>query len=141
MNSDGHTAGEKRVLLVDDERLVREMVGLMLGQIGYRVVEANNGAEALSLFIRGDFDLVMTDYEMPFLKGNDLATRIRRIAPCLPILMMTGFKHKAGPDNPVDAVIGKPLDFARFRMTMEHLLNGGEGDPAAPRLAELNQCN
>lgn len=141
MNSDGHTAGEKRVLLVDDERLVREMVGLMLGQIGYRVVEANNGAEALSLFIRGEFDLVMTDYEMPFLKGNDLATRIRRIAPCLPILMMTGFRHKAGPDNPVDAVIHKPLNLAGLRMVMDQLLHGNEGTLEEPILPELHRSN
>jgi DNA-binding response OmpR family regulator len=139
MNTDGPTAGEKRVLLVDDERVVREMVGLLLGQIGYRVVEANNGAEALSLFIQGDFDLVMTDYEMPFLKGNDLATRIRRIAPCLPILMMTGFGHEASQDNPVDAVIHKPLNLAGLRTVMHQLLHGNEGTLEEPMLPELHQ--
>jgi len=131
----------KRILLVEDERLVRETIRLLLGEIGFTVVEANNGAEALGLFARGQFDLVMTDYEMPFLKGNELAAKIRRLAPGQPILMITAFGHIASPDNPVDAVIGKPLNFARLRMTMEQLLNGGEGDPAEPWLTELNQCN
>lgn len=131
----------KRILLVEDERLVRETIRLLLGQIGCIVVEANNGAEALGLFARGQFDLVMTDYEMPFLKGNELAAKIRRLAPRQRILMITAFGHIASPDNPVDAVIGKPLDFARLQMTMEQLLNGGEGDPVEPSLTELNQCN
>ena len=141
MNTNGDTPVAKRVLLVDDEGLVRDTVRLLLVQIGYRVVEANNGAEALGLFARERFDLVMTDYEMPFLKGNELAARIRRLAPRQPILMMTGFGYSASPTNPVDAVIGKPLDFTRLRLTMEQLLNAGEGDPAEPWLAELQQSN
>ena len=54
---------------------------------------------------------------MPFLKGNELAAGIRRMAPRQRILMITGFGHKAGPENPVDAVMGKPLDFARLQAT------------------------
>jgi DNA-binding response OmpR family regulator len=81
----------------------------------------------------------MTDYEMPFLKGNDLATRIRRIAPCLPILMMTGFGHEASQDNPVDAVIHKPLNLAGLRTVMHQLLHGNEGTLEEPMLPELHQ--
>lgn len=141
MNAPGDTAVGKRVLLVDDERLVRETVRLLLGQIGYTVVEANNGAEALGLFARGQFDLVMTDYEMPFLKGNELAAKIRRMAPRQPILMMTGFAHTASPDNPVDAVINKPLSFGRLRMMMDQLLNEVEAPLAEPCLAEFQLFN
>jgi CheY-like chemotaxis protein len=141
MNHDPDMQVGKRVLLVEDERLVRETIRLLLGQIGFTVVEANNGAEALGLFAQGRYDLVVTDYEMPFLKGNELAARIRRVAPRQPILMMTGFGHDAGPDNPVDVVMDKPLNFARLRRTMDWLLSGGEGDLAEPFLAELHQCN
>jgi len=141
MNTNGDTPVAKRVLLVDDEGLVRDTVRLLLVQIGYRVVEANNGAEALGLFARERFDLVMTDYEMPFLKGNELAARIRRLAPRQPILMMTGFGYSASPNNPVDAVINKPLDFARLRILMEGLLNEVEGTLAEPCLAEFDQFN
>jgi CheY-like chemotaxis protein len=141
MNSNRETATPKRILLVDDERLVRETVRLLLGQFGFTVVEANNGAEALGLFARGCFDLVVTDYEMPFLKGNELAAKIRRLAPRQPILMITGFGHCASPNNPVDAVIGKPLNFARLRLLMDDLINKGGGSPAELGLAEVNQSN
>jgi len=139
MNNNRDVTVGKRILLVEDERLVREMIRISMGQTGFTVVEANNGAEALGLFAQGRFDLVVTDYEMPFLKGNELAAKIRRIAPRQPILMLTGFGHSASPDNPVDAVIDKPLNFARLQMMMDWLLNGGERDLAEPVLAELNQ--
>ncbi len=141
MNTKRDAPVVKRILLVDDEGFLRDTVRLLLVQIGYRVVEANNGAEALGLFARGHFDLVMTDYEMPFLKGNELAARIRRMAPRQPILMMTGFGHSASPDNPVDAVIRKPLDFAALRVLLEELLNAVEGNLAQSSLAEFGQLN
>ena len=134
-------AVRKRILLVDDERLVREMIRLAMGHVGFTVVEANNGAEALSLFAQERFDLVVTDYEMPFLKGNELAAKIRRLAPRQPILMITGFGHNAGPHNPVNAVMGKPLNFARLQRTMDWLINGGEGELAEPCVSEFNPSN
>jgi CheY-like chemotaxis protein len=124
MNTNGDSAVEKRILVVDDERLLREVIRLSLGKAGFAVVECNNGAEALALFAKGRFDMVILDYQMPFLKGDELAAAIRRIAPSQKIVMVTGFRHKAGPDNPVDAVLGKPLDFVRLGLMMDQLLNG-----------------
>jgi len=141
MNNNPETAVRKRVLLVDNERLVREMIRLLMGKIGFSVVEANNGAEALALFARERVDLVVTDYEMPFLKGNELAAKIRQMAPRQPILMITGFDHNAGPCNPVNAVIEKPLTFERLREMMDWVLNGGGENPAEPRIAESNKPN
>jgi YesN/AraC family two-component response regulator len=85
------------------------------------VVEANNGAEAFALFLGTQFDLVMTDCEMPFVKGNELAAKIKRVAPQQPILMFTAYEKKPGADNPVDAVLNKPFDSARLRETMHKL--------------------
>lgn len=129
MNCSRDTNAGKRVLLVDDERLVRETIRLMLDQSGYTVVEANNGAEALGLFRQSRFDLVVTDYEMPFVKGNELACRIRRVAPEQRILMLTGFSHRLDGDNPVDAVINKPLTLARLQSVMGELIGGAEEAP------------
>jgi CheY-like chemotaxis protein len=134
-------AVEKRILLVDDERLVRETIKLLLAQIGFTVVEANNGAEALGLFARERFDLVVTDYEMPFVKGNELAARIRRIAPLQPILMLTGFGHNANRGNPVNAVLGKPLNVGRLQEIIRQLLAERHEDPSEEHLAELNPLN
>jgi two-component SAPR family response regulator len=81
------------------------------------------------------------DYEMPFIKGNELAAKIRRLSPSQPILMMTGFGHSLSSDNPVDAVMDKPLNFGRLRRMMDRLLNEVEESLAEPCLAELNQAN
>ncbi len=112
----------KRVLLVEDERLVRESLRLLLLKDAHTVVEANNGAEGFSLFRTGQFDLVVTDYEMPFVKGNELAARIKHVAPRQPILMVTAYGHKRGADNPVDAVVNKPFDTAKLRELINELL-------------------
>jgi CheY-like chemotaxis protein len=113
----------KRILLVDDEQLVRELIGRLLSKDEHTVVEANNGAEAFSLFTRGQFDLVMTDFEIPFMKGNELAARIKQLAPWQPILMITGHGKTPGPDNPVDAVLNKPVDLDQLRTAMAKLLS------------------
>jgi len=122
----------KRILLVEDERVVREMVKLLLSQDGFAVVEANNGAEALGLFSRGQFDLVMTDFEMPFIKGNELALKIRQLAPQQPILMMTGYRHEPGPGNPVDAVIDKPFNFDSLREVLTQVLSNARRHAPLP---------
>jgi two-component system cell cycle response regulator CpdR len=100
----------KRILLVDDEEPLRELVRMMLQLDGHQVTEASNGAEALSLFTMGGFDLVITDFEMPVMEGNELAARIKLLDPSLPILMITGSEWaRLGVENPVDALLTKPL--------------------------------
>jgi len=112
----------RRILLVDDERFVREAIARLLSKDEHTVVEANNGAEAFALFTRGQFDLVMTDFEIPFMKGNELAIRIRQLAPWQPILMITGYRKRPGPGNPVNAVLNKPFNLDQLRAAMARLL-------------------
>ena len=66
----------KRILLVDDEPSIRGCFRMMLEIDDHTVTEANNGAEALELFTKDQFDLVTTDFEMPVMKGDELAVRI-----------------------------------------------------------------
>ena len=113
----------KRLLLVEDDRAVREMLKTALSLDASTVVEANNGAEALGLFRSGGFDLVMTDFEIPFMKGDELAARIKQLAPRQPILMITGHGKRPGPDNPVDAVLNKPVRLDQLRTAMAKLLS------------------
>ena len=76
----------------------------------------------LSLFTTGQFDLVMTDFEIPFMKGNELAARIKQLAPHQPILMITGYGKRPSSDNPVDAVLNKPVTLDRLRTAIAKLL-------------------
>jgi CheY-like chemotaxis protein len=109
-------------LLVDDERVVRESLRGLLVQDDLEVVEANNGAEAYTLFTQGQFDLVVTDCVMPFVSGDELAVRIRHLAPQQPILMITGNAFKRGPRNPVNAVLHKPFDAERLHQEVHKLI-------------------
>jgi YesN/AraC family two-component response regulator len=113
----------KRILLVEDERAVRETLRLLLSRDAHVVVEANNGAEAFALFLSTKFDLVLTDFEMPFAKGDELAAKIKRVSPTQPILMLTAFDRRPSLSNPVDAVMSKPFEAARLRETMTRLLS------------------
>ena len=125
------TISPKRVLLVDDEREVREAVRRMLAQDRHVVVEANNGAEALSLFVRNQFDLVITDLELPFLKGDELAVRIRQLVPQQPIMAITAYYVRSGPNSPFDLVLSKPFDANRLRNGIASLLPEPEEAVAA----------
>jgi CheY-like chemotaxis protein len=113
----------KRILLADDQQEVREMTKLMLGMDGHIVTEAGSGREALDLFAPDRFDLVITDYVMPLMKGDELARNIKRLAPSEPILMITGSGGELdGIRASVDAVLNKPFAFQDLRQAVAHLL-------------------
>jgi len=87
--------GRERVLLVDDEPTVVEMVQQMLERLGYEVVSHTSSTEALAAFERGpdQFDLVVTDMTMPHMTGTDLSKELMEIRPDVPIIMCTGFSE------------------------------------------------
>jgi CheY-like chemotaxis protein len=114
----------KRILLVDDEPSVREAFRMMLEIDGHTITEATNGAEALDLFSKGQFDLVTTDFEMPIMKGNALAVRIKKLAPDQPILMITAYGKELGDtENPVDGILNKPFTLDGLRKIIAKLLS------------------
>jgi CheY-like chemotaxis protein len=113
--------GRGTVLLVDDEELVRMSTADMLSDLGYSVVEAASGEEALRLVSRGEhFDVLVTDHLMPGMTGTDLADNVRAAKPGVPVLLVSGYADHEGID-PGLARLTKP-----FR-----------ADELAARLAEL----
>ena len=114
----------KRILLVEDDRGARESIKLLLTIDRHDVVEATEGAEAITLVKSQPFDLAILDYFMPEMRGSQVALRIRDIAPSLPILMVTAYLEKLGDsDKPVDAVIGKPFAIEELRQAISKLLS------------------
>jgi CheY-like chemotaxis protein len=114
----------KRILLVDDEPSIRGCFRMMLEIDDHTVTEANNGAEALELFTKDQFDLVTTDFEMPVMKGDELAVRIKQRAPKQPVLMITAHrKELRDSKNPVDSILNKPFTLDSLREAISQLLS------------------
>lgn len=84
-------------LLVDDEELVRMSTADMLGEIGYAVIEAASGEEAMRLIELGArFDLLVTDHLMPGITGTDLVRSVRGDRPSMPVLLVSGYAENEG---------------------------------------------
>jgi PAS domain S-box-containing protein len=84
-------------LLVDDEDLVRASTADMLTDLGFEVVEARSGAEALASMTNDRrFDIVISDHVMPNMTGVELAREIRRLHPGMPLLIVSGYSDTAG---------------------------------------------
>ena len=88
--------GDERILFVDDEEGLINLVTRMLGFLGYSVVAKTNGKEALDLFrTQPDrFDLVITDLTMPFMTGDKLAQELMKTRPDIPVILCSGYKEK-----------------------------------------------
>ncbi len=115
---------EKRILLVDDDPLARESTKLLLMIDRHEVTEAENGPQALQLFVPGRFDLVMIDYFMPKEQGNVLAARIRQIDLGQPILLVTAFAEQLVDFGfPVNAILPKPFGIAELRQAVAQVLS------------------
>ena len=123
----------KRILVVDDDPGVRQVLCLLLGAEGHTVIEATTGREACLLFTPGDFDLIITDYSMPEMNGDELARTVKCLVPSQRILMLTAYSGEVcGADNPVDGVLEKPFAIAALRQMIALLLGSGFPATATP---------
>jgi CheY-like chemotaxis protein len=90
--------GTETVLLVEDEETVRELAAVVLAELGYRVLVANNGLEALQVAAGTNghrIDLLLTDMVMPHLDGKHLAEILRSQRPDLRVLFCSGYSEDA----------------------------------------------
>ena len=118
MSTAGSAQG-KSVLLVDDDPPVRASIKLMLSIDRHMVTEAASAHEALQLFTGSRYDLVIIDYHMPGMLGEELAQNIKNLAPAQPILMVTAYLEKlVDTGMSADAVLGKPLSIDDLRRAM-----------------------
>ncbi len=103
----------KRILVVDDEPFVCDAVKMMLEFDGHKVQTASSAKAALESFTPEKFDLVITDYAMPLMKGDELAQRIRERAPGQPVVLITAYAEmlqaSQSPLAGVDSVVSKPF--------------------------------
>lgn len=97
-----------RLLCVDDDSAFRQFYKNLLGSYGYDVTVAANGRQALKIFLSGKVDAVLTDFEMPGMTGTELAARLKKMRPELPVLLVSGSKIvDAARSASVDAAVSK----------------------------------
>jgi signal transduction histidine kinase/CheY-like chemotaxis protein len=112
------------VLLVDDEELVRVGTAEMLMDLGYSVVQASSGAEALGLLRNGQFDidLIVSDHLMPAMSGAEVLREARVLRPGLPGLLVTGYTNLVtGPGAELPR-LAKPFRQAELAARIAELL-------------------
>ncbi|HUL22395.1 MAG TPA: GAF domain-containing protein [Thermodesulfobacteriota bacterium] len=104
-----------RILVIDDEDSVRDILSRMLKTKGHKVVVAPNGEEGIERFRAEAFDLVFTDLGMPKLSGWDVGKTIKEINPKTPVAMITGWgvelEREKLSESGIDLVISKPFNF------------------------------
>jgi CheY-like chemotaxis protein len=110
---------QRHILVVDDERLVCDAVKMMLDFDGHLVETATNGKDALALLAKAPFDLVITDFEMPGMRGDELAAAIKARAPHQRVVMITAYAEmlqaSGNPLTGVDHIISKPFLLENLR--------------------------
>ncbi len=136
------SSGTGTVLLVEDERNVRELVRKVLLRHGYEVLSAENGQVALDLLARNPvtLHLVLTDVIMPHVSGRELVQRIRAVHPGIKVIYMSGYADQALSDR---AALGPDVGFLPKPFATRELLKavrdaladlpmGGDSDDIPP---------
>ncbi|HVR05048.1 MAG TPA: response regulator, partial [Solirubrobacteraceae bacterium] len=134
-----------RILVVDDDRAVREALRRALTLGGYDVQLAAGGAQALELVVQALPDAVVLDIGMPDIDGLEVCRRLRLLGNRVPILMLTARDAVAdridGLDVGADDYMVKPFDIgelaARLRALLRRVAPDGDGSPEAPAFAEI----
>jgi CheY-like chemotaxis protein len=125
----------RHILVVDDEPFVCDAVKMMLAFDGHQVDAASSGQEALQLLEKGKYDLVITDYAMPAMKGDELAVAIKSRNPWQPVVLITAYaemlKASNNPLRGVDFIVSKPFLLENLREAINKTtLAANQGGPA-----------
>ena len=115
----------KRILVADDDTMVRSAIAAVLESEGYAVDEAQNGQEAVALATSNPPDLVLLDLNMPQLDGWRAFVQLDHVTPLVPVIIITARPHQY-PEAVrlgVDAFMEKPLNIASLLNAIKRLVN------------------
>jgi signal transduction histidine kinase/ActR/RegA family two-component response regulator len=127
--------GDERVLVIDDEEHVGEVIGGMLQDLGYKVTVVKSGKEALEVCKKKKrFDVVVLDMNMPTMGGKETFYKLKELDPRLCVVISTGYSNTSLDGSPlrnaVDGVLQKPYQLEELSKTMreaiERRMNGNE---------------
>jgi CheY-like chemotaxis protein len=116
----------QNILVVEDDRPNRELLGKVLRQEGYQVLEACDGDIALKILQALPCDLVITDFLMPMLNGIEFVKQLRSLQPQMPIIFITGYLTAISDKKIVDEaaeILAKPFELNVLRSSVRRLLD------------------
>jgi CheY-like chemotaxis protein len=118
------------ILVVDDERDIRNLVRLLVERAGYTVLEAANAQEALRVLAAGPIhpQLLLTDIVMPGMNGLALAAQVHHAQPSLPVIFMTGFANEYQAELSGSVCLRKPFKPAELLTAIQDVI----GPPSRP---------
>ncbi len=136
-----------RILIVEDDTPIRELVTSLLRDVGYDVVTTTNGVAALETLQRDQsFDLVLLDMGLPLMNGRELAQQMAASGIDVPVLVMTAGRDARRAAHDIGAIgyIAKPFDIDELERAVRVALEGGgEVNPrshfALPQLRSLRR--
>jgi two-component system, cell cycle response regulator CpdR len=118
-----------RILLAEDDDVMREYLTRALTRSGYAVSSVDRGTEAMKLIDAGEeFDLLLTDIVMPEMDGIELAQKVAIVAPGLRVMFITGFSAvtlRAGKEVPNAKVLSKPFHLRDLVMEVDRIFEVG----------------
>jgi CheY-like chemotaxis protein len=122
--------GSGTILLVEDEVQVKSIAIILLQGLGFTILAAENGKEALELYQQNaaDISLVITDMGMPVMNGYELFYKLKQLDPLLPIIISSGFGEgdidSKIPREEIAGLINKPYNFDQLREVLRGVVEG-----------------
>ncbi len=126
------SGGSERILLVEDDSYLINAERKVLEELGYKVTSVSSGIEAIELFrkLHNRFDMVITDYIMPKMRGDELIEKIREITPHIPIILCTGYSDYSKEIPPekerhlkIGEIVLKPIESEHIALSIRKLLD------------------
>lgn len=118
-----------RLLVIDDERGLRDMFARVIGSLGYQVVTAPNGEEGVALARAEPFDAVFCDIMMPGISGIEVMQILRREKPELPVVIMTGYPNAESEQDALAlgaaAFMAKPCTIEEIEAVIDKIVKKG----------------
>ena len=119
--------GSEKILVVDDDDSIRDVVSKMLCRLGFEVSSADSGENGLALFLKNKFDLVMTDFNMSGMDGIHLADYVKEKSPSTQVVLMTGADKAVIlskiKGTAVAKALFKPFTLTEMDVTVQGLLH------------------
>jgi signal transduction histidine kinase/ActR/RegA family two-component response regulator len=134
-------SSQTRILVVDDEEYVRDLLRDILEKEGCEAIVAEGGRQALSLFDNGDFDAVFTDVGMPDMNGWELSRALRQRDSKIPVAVITGWGEAVGSHErhaaQVDWVVAKPFETPQIAEMAREVLRRQQTAQRKPEMAAV----